>query len=505
MKRLRYIIRFFLVTALLLGYSSCKPKEPEFPVTPSLDPSEEELVKKDKDYLAKVALRDEYMEVYYYWADNVSSRNRQYKPYKYSSIYDWFDALLYTPTDRWSWMEDKESYAASQTGTIGGEGTWGISVKQPADDDDFRVFVSRVIKGSPLERFGVTRGAQLKCINDLDITDGFSTQNQIDKFNKYMSNKTATFCFRLTDGRDTSFAAAMVSSLSTNYILKTAIYTNEDFPGLKEPVGYFHYMSFNANFIDDIHGEMAKFKAAGVKKMIVDLRYNGGGDSRASDALMGYLAPKSAIGKPYVTRTHNRQLFRSNKTQYIPNLEGNLGLDEVFFIMHSGSASASEMTFNGLRPYLKDKLHHVGGQSYGKPNGMYVLYYPTSDEVFNEVSEGNYSKLQYVFYPISFYNLNSEGEQIPSGAEAGSGFVPDFAVDDDIFHDFGPEEADIKACLNYIAYGTFESAQDVEAVHTKSNAGNKGIKAIFSEEETDPHYGKCYLPLPEEFRKRNNF
>ncbi len=530
---MKKFLRFTLIfTAALTLAASCE-KEPVIPVTPPSTEQDkkkaeeekkaqeekaekeriEKLIASDKDYDAKVSLIEVYgkggsgFTPYYYWYREVEKRNSGLKPYDYGSIYSWFDALLYTPTDRWSWMEDKESYVASETGTTSGPaGTWGVSLIQPVDDfNDYRLFIRNVMPGSPFEQFGVTRGAQLMGIGDLEIPEGFKKQAQVDLFNKYYGQSPMNFTFRLENGQDTSFTAEMATTLKTNYILKTDIFTGEDFPGLTEPVGYFHYLSFNANFLDDMKNEMAKFREAGVRKMIVDLRYNGGGDSRASDLLMSYLAPAAAAGKPYVTRKHNSIASSQDVTNTIP--EGNsLNLDEVFFILHYGSASASEMTYNGLRPYLKDKLHHVGGQSYGKPNGMYVFFYPSDDDTYNRVDKGDYSTLKYVFYPICFFNFNSDGEGIPSTAEPGSGFIPEFSVYDDTYHDFGPKEADIKACLNYIVNGSFESADDQPADNgsagTKAFAGKGGIKAIFSEAENNPYYGKCTLPLPEEFRKQ---
>ena len=524
---MKKIFRFSMILLAALTLAASCEKEPQIPVTPPSHSTEqdkkkaeeeaekkriEQLIAGDKDYDAKLSLLKVYGDggsgftPYYYWYTAVADRNEQLKPYEYGSIDSWFDALLYTPTDRWSWMMDKETYVAMETGgSSEPSGTWGVSLVQPVEEfNDYRLFILEVMPGSPFEEFGVTRGAQFMGIGDLEIPEGFKKQAQIDQFNEYYGQSPMNFTFRLADGRDTSFTAEMVNDLRTNYILKTDIFTAEDFPGLTEPVGYFHYLSFKANFLDDVKREMAKFKEAGVRKMIVDLRYNGGGDSRASDLLMGYLAPPDAAGKPYVVRKHNSLLSRQDQTDIIP--EGNsLNLDEVFFIMHESSASASEMTYNGLRPYLKDKLHHVGGQTYGKPNGMYVFLYPPDDDTYDRVDAGDYSTLKYVFLPICFYNFNSDGEGIPSTSESESGFTPEYSVYDDIYHDFGPQEADIKACLNYIVNGTFESADDEPAdddsAVTKAFASRGGIKAIFSEAETNPYYGTCTRPLPKEFRK----
>ena len=170
----------------------------------------------------------------------------------------------------------------------------------------------------------------------------------------------------------------MAAELNTRTSLITKIFQPGDFPGLSEPVGYFLYMAFKANFLDDIAQAMTYFRDNGVHKLIMDLRYNGGGDTRASDTLMTYLAPRSAVGKPYVTRHHNSYLASldesftdENNTVPVGGNAAALDLDRIYFITGSGTASASEMVINGLRPYMGDKLQMVGDTTYGKPNGKF--------------------------------------------------------------------------------------------------------------------------------------
>ncbi len=446
------------------------------------------------DYEASQYLRKEYMDVLYYWANEVKDANSKLDLKKYS-IYDAFDAMLYK-NDRWSWMESGESYISAESGEL--KGSWGVSFNQRDDcreAGDYNVYVQYVYPESPLVRHGVTRGARLTGINGLAIPEhGFETNEQVDYFNEHIHDNPQTFTFTLTNGERVTFEEPLPKYVSTNFIFSEQVFDADDFEGLTEPVGYFNLYSFKSGFIGDVDKAFDKFKKAGVKKMIVDLRYNGGGDGNVSQRLISYLAPAGLQGQPYVVRSHNSLLARAlDATSYIGLQENekysdiSIGLDEIFFIMDHASASASEMVFNGLRPYMKDNLHLVGRQTYGKPNGMYVLFYPGDEEAYKKYEAGNYSKLEWVFYPICFFNMNSEGESIPYGPAAASGFVPDNERPDDILHDFGIEEDRVKACLTYIVTGSYPDVPATEG--TKSAFNGLENKAFTPEWQTNPHYG----------------
>jgi len=491
------------------------------PKVDPVDPAAEEEARKiaaDPQYTAKQYLRSEYMDIYYYWRDQVNARNAGYKAYDFADIYDFFDALLYKD-DRWSWMCDKQEYISDETGVI--SGTWGISLSQSVKYfRDYSLRVRYIYPGSPLEPFGITRGAMLTHINGKNVWDdkaeggsGF-TGDKLDFFQEqYYSAQTLKFTFRLVNGVDTTFTATRASSLSTNPGLITRVFQPGEFPGLTEPVGYFHYLAFKANFLDDIHDAMATFHAAGVKKLIIDLRYNGGGDSRASQLLVDYLAPKSAEGKPFVVRKHNSlvggdmdmtgYVIGSDKSKYADGSKdaeaywdkvypNRINPEQLYFIVGPGSASASEMVMNGLRPYMGDKQQMVGDTTYGKPNGMYVLMYPGSDDDYAKYNSGDYSKLQWVFLPICFFNVNSNGQSIPW-----DGFVPDRHTPDDLYHDFGVEEDNIKACLTHLVTGSYPAAS-TKSIETK--APEKTGYRIEVEEDS-PKWGRDWVQKPNFSRK----
>ena len=441
----------------------------------------------DPELPAKSYLRSEYMDTYYYWNEQVNERNASLDPKKYT-IEQFFDAMLYAK-DRWSWMSTGEEYAQSETGQK--VGTWGVVMSQPSGYyDDYTIHVAYIFPGSPFEKFGVTRGAALIAIGGQDIEDRKGSRFDSKKLEIYQTQygmNSNTFTFRLVDGRDTTFTAERATSLSTRSYLAIKVFKPGDFPGLTEPVGYFNYRSFLYNFLDDIDNAMATFAQAGCKKLIIDLRYNGGGDSRASSLLASYLAPTEAVGKILQKMIHNKELSSQDKTVLFDKNDKHFNIDEIYFITGYGSASASEVVINGLKPFLGDKIHLVGQQTYGKPNGMYVLLYPGSNMDYQRFSDGDYSTLKYVFLPICFYNCNSLGDFIPD-----DGFVPNNEQSDDLYHDFGVEERCIKSCLTHIVSGVF-----LEEQHPiKSKSGVSAGALIDDPVRTDPHYGTFKVLLP---------
>lgn len=471
------------ITFMAFNASSCqKIDEPE----KKEQDKDKPVVQPDSDETkANKYVRSEIMDVYYYWSDQVKGANAKLDA-KNFNVSDFFDKMLYAK-DRWSWMTDGESYMASETGVY--TGTWGVSLKQPSKYyGSYALCIAYIYPGSPFEQFGVTRGAILKAIDGTDVSEGGRgfTRDKLDFFNENFYKSPQTFTFQLVDGRDTTFTASMSQTLSTRSYLALKIFDNEDFEGLNEKVGYFNYLTFNQNMTSDIDSAMTLFKREGVKKVIMDLRYNGGGSSVASDLLVNYLAPASANGEIYVNRSHNK-LLRDNDfdvaTSIKKDLSNDLGIEKIYYITGPGSASASEMVLNGLKP-LTD-IVHVGDTTYGKPNGMYVFYYPGDKASKKKYDAGDFSSLKYVYLPICFYNANGKGEFIPD-----EGMVPDQYVPDDLYHDFDASEANIKACLTHIVTGQFPSLPP----KTKSD-GRSGTR-LLQEYEANPHYGTYTVKRP---------
>lgn len=421
-KKVKYLLQVLTAILISLAAISCQKedkKDPDKPETP-YDPNAN-----IKSYTLAI------MNDIYYWYKDVP---KNINPAPIKTVQAYFDTLI-VPIDRWSWMMTGAQYLSSETGVVE---TYGISIAQPIDYyKDYSVRVRFVHPNSPMWENNVKRGYELTHLNGTPVM----TLIQNGTFNTVFAQKANSFTFKDHDNKSITFTTN-ARQVNTRSFLKSMVITPSDFPGLPYKVGYFNYLSFKAQMLDDIHNAMTLFKSEGVKELILDLRYNGGGDGRATSLLANYIAPKSADKKILARREHNdkyRSWDSDAQTQtIIERISESLDLNRLIIITGKGSASASEVILNGLKPLMS--VVQVGSTTYGKPNGMYVLPYP----------EGNYDSPQFVFLPVCFFSVNSTGY-----GHYVDGLVPDHYRPDDLYNDFGTKEDLIKSTLQFIATGSF--------------------------------------------------
>ena len=424
-------------------------------IASSCEKVESDKLKPEKSYLYSL------MKDVYYWYKEMPTN---IDPAPISSIYDYFDTLL-VPKDRWSWMMSGEEYTDSEKGIYL---TYGASYSQPIDYyNDYSVRVRYVFDNSPMSENGVKRGFELTHLNGTPVMDLIRNGT----FNSKMNNSSNSFTFKRYDGSSYTFSTS-AREVNTKSVLKSMIITSADFPGLPYPVAYFNYYAFKAGMTSEIDNAMATFKAANVKELILDLRYNGGGDAAATQLLSNYIAPASANGKIVARRKHNDKLSAYdsdvNTMTVVQRVSNSLDLNRLIILTSGGTASASEIIVNGFKPLMN--VLQVGRTTYGKPNGMYVWFYPENEELYPD----------YVFLPIAFYSVNSLGE-----GDYENGIVPDQQRPDDLYHDFGLEEDWLKSSLTFIATGSWPLLPAVMPTAAPQFSGAK-IKI----EEDSPNYGK---------------
>lgn len=454
-------ICFFLLVLLSSLYSCEKDSTPQ-------DPTEKDPLELQKRFAYDI-LTD-----IYYWYKNVPSG---IEPSGVETIHAYFDTLL-APQDRWSWMMTGKEYLDSESGIAE---SYGISLGQPIEHyNDYSVKVRYVHPGSPMDVKGVKRGYTLTHLNGTPVASLIANGT----FNQVYSRPSNNFTFLNHSGQETSFTATR-EIINTRSSLIATVYDNNDYNGLPGKIGYFNYLSFKAGMMEDIDNAMNLFKSNDISELILDLRYNGGGDNRATELLANYIAPSSAQGEILARREHNDKYNSWDQdinTQTIINRKaGALELDRIFILTTKGTASASEIIINGLRPLME--VIQIGETTYGKPNGMYVLPYP----------DGNYDNPEYVFLPICYFSVNSEGE-----GHYLNGLVPDHIRPDDLYHDFGPQDDWIQSVFIYITEGKFPALPSKPSAFSHTSSPGKIIR-----EEDMENYGifsvipkNSYLPKP---------
>jgi hypothetical protein len=172
----------------------------------------------------------------------------------------------------------------------------------------------------------------------------------------------------------------------------------------------------------------------------VDLRYNGGGYVSVAERLANYLAPSAANGNVMMTQRFNKTYEKYNSTDYFRK-RGSLNLNRIFFIVSSGTASASELLVNSLKPYM-DVVLLGASKTHGKPVG----YFP--------VPVGNWYVL-----PVSFFTVNKNGD-----GHYYNGMALNNQVADGLDKNWGDlEETSLASAVKYITSGSFRVAETGKA------------------------------------------
>lgn len=144
------------------------------------------------------------------------------------------------------------------------------------------------------------------------------------------------------------------------------------------------------------------------------------------------LVGNSAENELFNTSQYNRYKSENNENTYIEKESNSLNLKRVFFITSDGSASASELLINGIKPYIEVIL--IGKNTHGKPVGMRTF---------------RYKDMVAAFITFKGINANNEGDYY-------NGIPIDAATRDGLEKEFGdPEEDCLKQAYYYIENNAF--------------------------------------------------
>ena len=195
-------------------------------------------------------------------------------------------------------------------------------------------------------------------------------------------------------------------------------------------VGYIFFRNFVEPSFEALAAAFATLNAARANEVVLDLRYNGGGLVDVAQYLASLLGGTRTAGQvfaEYSTTTRTRSATDVLRFETQP---GAMTLNRLVVITTEGSASASELVINSLRPFIPVVI--VGDRTYGKPVGQYAI--PFCDKILA---------------PVSFQLRNANGE-----GDFFGGLPADCAAPDDIDHPIGdPMEGSLREALTVISTG----------------------------------------------------
>lgn len=382
---------------------------------------------------------------WYYWQKDVAQLADSFddNPTTYANFLngkkpdELFYSLLhqYKTVDRFSWIvSDVNQLLAGFSGESKSSGLdMGFYLKESGNNVNVVAIVNYVVPNSPASQAGMKRGDVISAVNGADLTVNNYTQLLSDSFKATVAKEvTQTTTGIVTSGveREATINAVV---LQEDPVAFTKVF---NYDGKK--IGYLVYNGFQANYNDELNAAFGRLKTEGVTELILDLRYNGGG-SVSSAVALGQMITGGHTGKPYVIMDFNDKHKVENYTanlssdvniySYSNGTTSNTGkeainslnLSRVYVLTARGTASASELTIMGLKPYIN--VVTIGSETYGKYVGSITLY----DSPSSDYTNGNTRNTSHTWamQPITFAYYNGRKDAHPTaGIPADYGISP---------------------------------------------------------------------------------
>ena len=380
MKNLYRFIRILAIIAIL-NVSCRKDDPPPHPRPP--DPPAPEASLLVSQYLVYDG-----MAMYYLWNEQMLNREpteTDTDPFRY------FQTLLH-PTDirnRWSWITDDvdallRNFAGESARAFGFAPfvLW-------ADQQRTRLvgLVRYIYPNTPAEEAEMRRGDIIFEINGEPITEanwrllfdgGFTTTLTV--YNQFFQNPRPVII--------------TPRPFPSNPVIHSSVHRFDDSDRV---IGYLFYTAFRSgtaettesNFNGHLFQAFRRFQQEGVNELVLDLRYNPGGEVSAAIYLASMIAPREAVenNEIFTIMSYNRSVNadfdrrgweRGSRLGVYDTLRfqnpiyANLNLDRVFIIATQFSASASELTIFCLRPFMD--VYHIGGETQGKYTASWTVH-----------------------------------------------------------------------------------------------------------------------------------
>ena len=375
----------------------------------------------------------EEMNIYYLWNNKIpKSPDFTLTPDKFfNSLLNTFDESTNAQGDRFSWIQGNYvdllgSLSGVSSDEIGFEFqfAWGDEAKT-----HYYALVTYAKQGSNAYEKNIKRGRVITKIDGKNITKS-NYQNLF--FGVGARTLSMADWVYDTDKYVLKNSGDVTIQMEKNFA-ETPVYLDSVYSIDNKKIGYLVYNFFAADKGDDsndydrlLMNRLASIKAKGATEMVLDLRYNGGGRVSSALALASALVKDRSTKNVLVTAEYNNLVHAAfkkeygadyNKDYFLDKVQGTniavptLNLPRLYVLVTGGSASASELIINGLRPYMDVFL--IGETTYGKNVGSISIY------------EKDDPKNKWGMQPIIVKYYNSAGK-----SDFAKGFIPDVEVDE---------------------------------------------------------------------------
>jgi C-terminal peptidase prc len=314
-------------------------------------------------YLHKLFLSE------YFWADKVT---KEIKYENYKTPQSMIDGLKYKTLDRWSIVLSKKDNSDFMSQKSGGFGF--------AYSTDEERIVIQVRIDSPADRAGLKRGDIILSVNGIDAT--------VEEIKKAGREIDVLSSFQIYRASISEILEINIRSEEYTFkVTKASTMTSEN----NETIGYMYFDSFTASATAEINQAFDYFQQQGIKKLVIDLRYNGGGSVTTTSILLDKLI-RDRDDEIQFTMKWNDKNQDKNEISRFETDDNSIALEQIIFLTTKMTASASEIAINAMRAYLGDEVVLIGTKTHGKPVGM-----------------AGRTDGEYIYYLVNFVISNNDG------------------------------------------------------------------------------------------------
>jgi C-terminal processing protease CtpA/Prc len=324
--------------------------------------------------------------------------------------------------DRFSWIvSDYLELEGVLQGTTKNSGMEFGLVYKPGSSTEIFGYVRYIIPGSDAATKDIKRGDIFSGINGTSLT--------VTNYQSLLANDT--FTLNLADYN----GGAITSNNKTVTLTKTVvaenpILINKVIINGTHKIGYLMYNGFYAAYDIKLNEAFASLEAEGVTDLVLDLRYNGGGSVQTAARLASMITGQYT-GQIFAKQQWNPKInsyFESNNPDALKNFFtdkidataiSSLNLSKIYILTSKGTASASELVINGLKPYMT--VVQIGDVTTGKNVGSVTLY---DSPTFGK--DNRNPNHRYAMQPIVLKIVNAD-----NFGDYFNGLTPDFQLKED--------------------------------------------------------------------------
>ncbi len=223
----------------------------------------------------------------------------------------------------------------------------GIGAVIYKPDKDGNVIINEPYADSPAVRYG------LRCGDEIMEIDGVSTHGL-----------TSQECSDRMKGKPGTTVKFKVKKVYTDEIVEINVVRERihlpdvEYAGMLDAeTGYIYQSGFTENVSGDIRNAILKLKKQGMKKLVLDLRGNGGGLMNEAINIVSLFVPKGSLVVSSKGQGISEQIYKTTSEPVDTQMP-------LIVMVDSGSASSSEIVTGALQDL--DRATIMGTRTFGK-------------------------------------------------------------------------------------------------------------------------------------------